>query len=200
MITEDICSDDILEQIALIHRAMLPDGFLSTLGTPFLKTIYRELAADPNSQLLCAATDQNTTLGFICGTISTSSLYKRFVASNLLRVFVILLPHLLSYQLWKKLCQTLFVPRRNKQNELPPPQLLNFCVSVDYQGKGVGKLLFHDLMGWFQTKNIREVTITTGRKQQSAQSFYEGHGLQRLGAYSLHQTNDSVVYIWKIDP
>ena len=197
-ITEDTCSDEVLEEIALIHRTMLPDGFLSTLGTPFLKTIYREIAADPNSQLLCAAAPRNVTLGFICGTTSTSSLYRRFVTRNIFCTFVNLSPKLLSYRFLLKISQTLFIPSRNKQNELPAPQLLNFCVSADYQGKGVGRLLFSNLRHWFETRHINEVTITTGCEQQSAQSFYEAHGLQPLGTCSLHKPNDSVIYIWKM--
>lgn len=197
-ITGDTCNDGVLEEIALIHQAMLPDGFLSTLGTPFLKTIYREIAVDQNSRLLCAVGPQDITLGFICGSTSTSSLYRRFVTRNLFRAFVILLPKLLSYQLLLKISQTLFIPSRNKKNELPAPQLLNFCVSADYQGKGVGKQLFAQLRHWFKTRNINEVTITTGCEQQNAQSFYEAHGLQPLRACSLHKANDSVIYIWKI--
>lgn len=197
-ITGDTCNDEAFEEIALIHQAMLPDGFLSTLGTPFLKTIYREIAADPNSQLLCATDLRNVTLGFICGTTSTSSLYRRFITRNLCRTFARLSPKLLSYRFLLKISQTLFIPSRNKQNELPAPQLLNFCVSARHQGKGVGKQLFAKLRHWFKTRNINEVTITTGCEQQNAQSFYEAHGLQPLGACSLHKANDSVIYIWKL--
>ena len=195
-ITKENKTDPILSTIASIHKDTLTSGFLSTLGTPFLKTVYSELASDPNSQLICAF-DGEDLVGFICGTTNTLVFYKRFIIRNALRVIWILLPRLFSLKFLKKVLETLFIPRQTQNIELPVAQLLNFCVSKNYQGAGIGCQLFNHLISWFQSTNTHAVTIITGSEQKQAQAFYHKQGLQHENSISLHDESQSYIYVWK---
>ncbi|MGI9460608.1 MAG: GNAT family N-acetyltransferase [Pirellulales bacterium] len=195
-ITKYSCNDLALEEISSIHQKVLKDGFLSSLGRPFLRSIYRELANDPQSCLLCALQNNNI-VGFICGTTNTSAFYKRYLKQNIVRGIFTLLPKFLSFQFLKKIIETLTIPTRTKQIELPTAQLLNFCVSERCQGNGIGGLLFNRLTVWFHSKNISEVTIITGKEQKIAQRFYHRQGLKEYSTVEIHDNNESVVFIWK---
>ena len=194
-VTKDSCDGLTLDQISSIHQETLEHGFLSSLGGQFLKQIYRELAKDPNSHLVCATRNQ-VIVGFICGTTNTSAFYKRFLKRNLLYGMLVLFPKLVSFRVLKRIIETLIIPSKTKNISLPSAQLLNFCISEEYQGKGVGGSLFKRLMSWFQSKNISEVTIITGKDQLSAQRFYHKQGLNQQNTVVLHDSNESVVYIW----
>lgn len=195
-IMKDSCDEYLLSKISSIHQETLQGGFLSSLGSSFLKKIYRELANDPNSHLICAMHNE-VIVGFICGTTNTSSFYKRFLQRNLVSGIIFLLPKLSSARVLKKLVETLVIPSRTKKIALPSAQLLNFCISNQYQGKGLGKLLFNALMSWFQSNDINEVTIITGQEQKAAQHFYHKQGLEQKNTVSIHDDNESVVYIWE---
>ena len=109
---------------------------------------------------------------------------------------LVLFPKLVSFRVLKRIIETLIIPSKTKNISLPSAQLLNFCISEEYQGKGVGGSLFKRLMSWFQSKNISEVTIITGKDQLSAQRFYHKQGLNQQNTVALHDNDESVVYIW----
>lgn len=194
-VTKDSCDGITLDQISSIHQETLEHGFLSSLGGQFLKQIYRELAKDPNSHLVCATHNQ-VIVGFICGTTNTSVFYNRFLKRNVIYGMLVLFPKLMSFQGLKKIIETLIIPSKTKKISLPSAQLLNFCISKEFQGNGVGGSLFKTLMSWFQSNNISEVTIITGKDQLSAQRFYQKQGLNQQNTVALHDNDESVVYIW----
>lgn len=197
-INSDSYDDNMLNKISSIHQQVLKNGFLSSLGNSFLKSIYRELAIDSHSCLLCVLQD-NTVAGFICGTTNTSVFYKRYLRRNFLRSCFALLPKISSFKFLKRIVETLAIPTQTKKIELPPAQLLNFCVSDQCQGNGIGTLLFDNLMLWFHRNNISEVTIITGKEQVSAQRFYKKQGLREQTKVTIHDNSESVVFICDLE-
>src|SRR5690606_36362314 len=67
--------------MAAMHQRSITTGFLSTLGTPFLRLLYRALVTDPDGVAVIAEDDSGP-VGFVAGTRSTSAFYRRFAVKH----------------------------------------------------------------------------------------------------------------------
>lgn len=188
---------DVFNQMADIHREAISEGFLSTLGQGFLVTLYQGLSDSPNS-FVFATLDEGRMLGFIVGAMDTGSVYKEFMRRAGVKAFVKLLPKLVSVARVKRVFETLLYPKSKKGDQLPEPEILNFCVRKEAQGKGVGSVLFRELCDEFRRRGVPAIRIVTGESQKSAQSFYEKHGAQLASQIEVHKDTKSRVYVFAI--
>ena len=125
-------------QIASIHKAEIKEGFLSTLGVSFLSLLYQSLSYSPNSFLILAE-DERKIIGFICGGVDTNKVIKHFIIRHGIFALPKLIINLFSLNKIRRIFETILYPAQNVNYDLPKPEILNFCVSNEFQGKGVGK-------------------------------------------------------------
>lgn len=189
---------EIYKQVASIHKAEIGSGFLSTLPLNFLAGLYRAFADSPYSFLLIAKDSNNTVVGFICGGINTGKVIKRFLFRNSIQSFPYLILRLFSIKTIKKIFETLLYPLKENDNNLPKPEILNFCVSSNAQRHGIGKKLFRTLVEEFHNQGIRTFKIVTGENQVKAQQFYENINAIKIKETEIHQGIKSFIYIYNI--
>jgi ribosomal protein S18 acetylase RimI-like enzyme len=187
----------VLTQCAEIHRNEIREGFLSTLGQDFLVVLYKTLA-DTGSAFVFAALDGERVLGFIVGAEDTGAVYKEFMRRAGFKAFVKLAPRMLSVGRIKRVFETVLYPKRKKGDDLPEPEILNFCVRSSLQGTGVGSSLFKELRAEFSRRGVEQIRIVTGENQRSAQTFYEKRGARLAANIEVHKDSSSRVYVFDI--
>ncbi len=181
-------------QVARLHAAAITEGFLTSLGHPFLVALYDGLSRS-RSAFVITATKGSDLLGFICGATDTRRAYLDFALSRGgPRAALRLLPRLISPRTVRRVAETLLYPTKQTAVELPRAEILNFCVSEAHRGKGVGRRLFEALLAEFARRHVAEIRIVTGSEQRQAQAFYDRVGSTRVTELEVHEGTSSVVY------
>lgn len=195
-----ISSDDgreVFNQIALIHKKVIDQGFLASFSLTALSRLYRAIAGSKLC-FLFGAFQGDRVVGFICGSESTDQFYKEFFMKNSLIMLPLIINKLFSIKNIKRIFETLFYPSKEECRELPKAEILNFCVLNEMQGKGVGKRLFASLTGEFKHRNIQQIKIVTGESQESAQNFYAKHNASLVEKIEIHKGTGSLIYLYDI--
>lgn len=189
---------ELARAVARLHVAATDHDFLSSLGEPFLTSLYEGLASS-RSAFVITATYAGELLGFICGVTSTRRAYLDFMLSRRSPWAALrLLPKLASLSTARRVTETLLSPAREAEVPLPAAEILNFCVSEARRGQGVGRRLFEALLAEFARRSVREIRIVTGADQVSARIFYDRIGAQRAAELENHEGKTSIVYTYSI--
>jgi len=184
-------------QIAKIHQDEIVEGFLSTLGVKFLSKLYCSLCDSPYAFLYVAVIN-NRICGFICGSTDTSKVYKYFIMRNGIFILPLIIPKILSFKKIRRIFETLIYPQKKENVVLPKNEILNFCISSNFQRKGIGKKLFKVLVNEFKSLNLNRIKIVTGANQIKAQKFYESAGAIKFTDIEVHRDSKSFIYVYNI--
>ncbi len=184
-------------EISNIHIQEISEGFLSSLGATFLTRLYQIFAASPHAELIAALAGDRI-IGFICVATNTSEVYKFFIRTAGISAAVRLLPKLVSPARLFRVLETLLYPSKGRSADLPKAEILNFCVTREMQGKGVGKKLFDAAMTCLKSRGVESIRIVTGEHQRSAQHFYDKIGARRVGDLEVHRGSTSILYVYEI--
>jgi ribosomal protein S18 acetylase RimI-like enzyme len=187
----------VFQACARIHRDEITAGFLSTMGEDFLAQLYRTIARSSSAFLFIARTNHRI-LGFVCGSQDTKRVYRDFLLHAGLRMVPKLLPTLFSIARVKRVFETLRYPRRRELATLPDAEILNFCVSSDAQGLGIGRALFGKMLVEFKSRGVECIRIVVGESQKTAQRFYAAAGAEQVARVSVHRESPSIVYLYRL--
>ena len=134
-----------------------------------------------------------------CIFLSTFCRYSNLSPSTLSFLFLTFFCSLEKYSLtFKSIIETLFYPAQKFNYDLPKPEILNFCVSNEFQRKGVGKQLFYALIDKFRQIGIDQIKIVTGENQKKAQKFYESLSAKKVAEIEVHKGIKSLIYTYSI--
>ena len=190
--------EEYFNQIAKIHQVEIIEGFLSTMGVKFLSKLYSNLCDSPYAFLYVAMIN-NRICGFICGSTDTSKVYKYFIIRYGIFILSTIIPKILSFKKIGRMLEALIYPQKKENVGLPKNEILNFCVSRDFQRKGIGKKLFKILVDKFKSLNFNRIKIVTGVSQIKAQRFYESLGAIKVTDIEIHRNTKSLIYIYDIN-
>ena len=188
----------ILGDCADIHLQVIPDGFLPTFGRYFLLQLYDYLASSQKSFLIVSRVN-DTTVGFICGSFGTGSLYRHFVIRKAALIGIPVLRRLFIRGTLRKIWEVVRYPAGEEKDDLPGSEILNFCVTRSSQGQGVGRSLFQALCDEYKRCGIQDIRIVTGSDQLAAQKFYEKEGARLRQKLQVHEGHVSLMYTLRID-
>ncbi len=180
-------------KIARLHKEYIASGFLSSMGTPLLELVYNSMI-NSDVAFCIVARDDTRVIGFASGTTSMSGFYKQFIKDNFFRTFVLLIPKVLNPSYMKKILESLFYPIRKKK-DMPDAELLSIVVNKDYQGKGISRDLFLELVCEFRKRNVNKFKVVAGNNLLAARKFYEKMGGVLLDEIEVHDGEKSKVYI-----
>jgi len=182
------------ETVARLHCDYINQGFLATLGVPFLTLLYEAIDKDSESILLVERIDK-VIVGFVTGTRSLGQIYKK----------LLLRPHRLIYSLrhcflslskMHKIIEVLLINKDvNVSADLPKEELLSIVVNSGYQGGGHAENLFKALCCHFKEKGASNFRIVVGNNLERAHAFYTKMGSIPIKEIQVHKGSDSVVYI-----
>jgi ribosomal protein S18 acetylase RimI-like enzyme len=181
-------------KVARLHCEHLNNGFLATLGPPFLALLYEAIDQGVDSVLIVKEIDGNV-VGFVSGAASLRPIYKRLLFRPF-SLFISLLSCFLSLSKLFKIIEILRISKNNPVFKgLPRHELLTIVVDPQYQGQGHAEDLFTSLCGYFQTVNVANFKIVVGSDLARAHAFYLKMGCNVAGKIEVHKGKDSLVYV-----
>ncbi|WP_433825619.1 GNAT family N-acetyltransferase [Actinoplanes sp. CA-015351] len=186
--------------IARLHAGEVPDGFLSSLGEPVLRLLYRHAAGSRLGVVLLAeSVETGEPLGYICGATDTSALFAEFVRRRWPLAVPTIVPRLMHPARAFRMLETLAYPGSSDAG-LPRAEIMNFVVVPSMRGSAVATRLFEHLMRSFTDRGVPAVKVVTGEQQRRAHGFYEKSGSVLHGRTAIHRGHQSRIYIHTLSP
>lgn len=183
--------------IARLHCDHINQGFLATLGVPFLTLLYEAIDEDNQSVLLVERVDRSV-VGFVSGTRGLGRIYKQLLLKPL-RLIYSLKSCLVSPSKMYKIIEVLLISKDSDiSSDLPKQELLSIVVNPAYQGGGHAENLFKALCCHFRTEGASSFSIVVGSNLDRAHAFYTKMGSIPVKEIQVHKGADSVVYVKKL--
>lgn len=181
-------------QVAISHSSSIKTGFLSTLGIPFLSTLYKAIDKCPHSCLITKKGDSNNITGFISGAISVKKMYKWIIFRYGLQFFFLVIIQALNPKFLKKIIETLFYSLKKDSLEnsaseikLVDAELLSMAVSEDARGQGIGGELIEELDSWLLKKSVKVYKVVTFSEDKISNGFYLKNGFALERSFKHHE-------------
>jgi ribosomal protein S18 acetylase RimI-like enzyme len=180
--------------VARLHCDHIDQGFLATLGVPFLTLLYEAIDKDSESVLLVERVDRSV-VGFVSGTRGLGRIYKQLLLRPH-RLIYALKTSILSPSKMYKIAEVVLMSKDNNVSaNLPKQELLSIVVNPAYQGGGHAENLFKALCVHFRTGGVRSFRIVVGSSLARAHAFYVKMGCTPVNKIQVHKGTDSMVYI-----
>ena len=180
--------------VASLHCDHINQGFLATLGVPFLTLLYEAIDKDSESVLLVERVDRSV-VGFVTGTRGLGRIYKQLLLKPL-RLIYSLKSCLLSPSKMYKIIEVLLISKDSDiSSDLPKQELLSIVVNPAYQGGGHAENLFKALCFHFREEGASSFRIVVGSSLDRAHAFYTKMGSIPVKEIQVHKGADSVVYV-----
>ncbi len=180
--------------VARLHCDYINQGFLASLGVPFLTLLYEAIDKDSESVLLVERMDLKI-VGFVSGTQGSWRIYKQLL-SKPLRLIYSLKSCLLSPPKLYKIIELLFMRRdSNISPNLPRQELLSIVVDPAYRGRGHAANLFNAICYHFRKEGVTSFNIIVGSNLHRAHAFYTKMGSIPVKEIQVHKGACSVVYV-----
>lgn len=181
--------------IAELHKTQISQGFMSSLGLPFLSLLYCSMCCSQRAFCLVAEDGQGIA-GFISGAVSVKQFYLEFIKKYFFRATLILSKRLFIPGTVAKIFETLLYPK--KEGDMPHAELLSIVVDERCRGMGMSSRLFQELSNEFKRRGAGDFKVVVGDKLVAACKFYEKMGGRRLGDIEVHRGDKSRVYMWSL--
>ena len=185
----------IYQDAASLHIASIPSGFLPTLGLKFLSLMYRCID-EAASTILITKYNDDQLVGFVTGSVGTSSLYRSMLSHPFVLVFA-LFPVVFRIKKVRKVFSILRHSSGSVRASYPAPELLTICVNSSFRRQGIADELYFKLCNDFKSKSVNEFVIIVG-KALDANRFYLKHGATVVGQLQVHAGSDSNIFIQRI--
>ena len=180
--------------IARLHCDHINQGFLATLGVPFLTLLYEAIDEDRESVLLVERVDRSI-VGFVTGTRGLARIYKQLLLKPF-RLIYSLKSCILSPSKMYKIIEILLISKHSDvSSELPKEELLSIVVNPIYQGGGHAENLFNALCSHFIEEGASSFNIVVGSDLDRAHAFYTKMGSTPVKEIEVHKGAVSVVYV-----
>jgi GNAT superfamily N-acetyltransferase len=186
--------------LALLHKENINQGFLSSLGEPFLRSLYIYLI---KKELVIISRDGNIIMGFVSYSYESSGIIKRFIISRPQVIFTILFSLIKRPSLIRSVFETMKAPGKSngqlQLNEiLPTGELLSITVDPKYQNSGTGTILLNALESELKRSGIKSYKVIAGECLAGANRFYQKKGFCQVGTINIHGESLSNLYIKNI--
>lgn len=187
-------NEEVYRQVAQLHASNIDQGFLSSLGTPFLSLLYEAIDINESSVLLIAR-HEGRVVGFVTGAEGMGSIYRQLL-NRWPRLFVALLPAIASPRKLFKIAEILLISKKAMPLQgLPHAELMSIAVERGQRGQGYAQKLYQGLVEHFQQRGIPRFRIVVGQQLESAHRFYKRMGAEPVGNLEVHQGHASVMYV-----
>lgn len=184
-------------QVAALHAANINQGFLATLGVPFLALMYRALDEADGSVLLTEE-QGGRVVGFVSGGEGMGAIYRRMLRYPV-RLGLSLLPSLVRPKRLKRILEILrYGGSATAGQDLPNAELLSIAVDVSVRGTGVAERLYRQLQAHFSGRGVGAFRIVVGDSLAPAHRYYRKMGAKPVDRIEVHAGEGSVVYLQEV--
>ena len=183
--------------LAALHSKTLTEGFLSRLGTSFLKSLYTFLI---KHEIVLVYTEGEKVTGFVSCSVNTAGMMKKFLISSPKGISSIAWNLIKNPFLIKSLVETFLAPSKSTKTEiytveLPHTELLSISVDPDAQKNQIGTQLIEALEIILRKKGIKKYKVVAGESLAGANKFYLKNGFVLASKIRIHGNSLSNVYI-----
>ena len=181
-------------QVAALHADSIDQGFLATLGVPFLALMYRAIEETPGSVLLVEE-QGGRVVGFVSGGSGMGPIYRRMLRRPV-RLGLALLPSMFRLRRLKRIIEIVrYGSGTSWPAGLPDAELLSIAVDPAWRGKGIAESLYSRLVTHFSTNEVPAFRIVVGATLLPAHRFYRRMGACVAGEVEVHAGESSLMYV-----
>jgi ribosomal protein S18 acetylase RimI-like enzyme len=192
-----------LTAVAMLHRRVFSDSFLTHLETRFIKRYYGEFVGSVGAYGFVATNDE-AVLGFVVGVTDLARFYRyyyrrnfgtialivcaRFLADPMIRQNIASRIHHIRYAL-----SSLAGHRRAMFKTASPitTRLLSIGVGPEFRGSGIADALVHGLCERLRQDGVEQVGLSVRADNDRAVGFYEKTG------WVHERVADGVIYLYR---
>jgi len=185
---------EVFKKCAALHEKEISTGFISSLGTTFLSSLYASISKCPFSTVLYSESPGSSG-GFVAGAVSTQKMYKWIIPRyGLLFFFQLCLIALNPIKL-KKILETFFYAllkkedKRKSSDNSVEAELLSIVVDPACRKKGTGKKLITSLEEYFISQSIDTYKVVTWTEDTVSNKFYISCGFNLASQFSHHNNS-----------
>ena len=173
---------------ASLHARLINEGFLSSLGARFLGRLYSRITRAEGSFLLIAQAQQST-VGFIAGSVSVSRLYRSFLLRDGVAAFLGAPVRLVLSS--PRVLETL---RHGRGDEvIEGGELLAVAVDPTWRGQHVGGQLVDAFLREIEERGLSAAHVVVGAENAAAIAMYRRAGFAPARTFELHRGTQSLV-------
>jgi len=184
-------------QVAELHISGIATGFISSLGTDFVRVLY-ETIAESRFGFGLVAEIKGRVVGSVVFTPDINKLYKSVIFKRGLYFTFLLAPKMLSISRIKKIFETIFYPGRVNNLDVPGAELLSIVVAPKERGKGLSCMLTRKGLEECHQRGIERVKVLVGADNKPANALYLKCGFQLVGQMENHGIVSNV-YVARTD-
>jgi ribosomal protein S18 acetylase RimI-like enzyme len=182
-----------LPHVASLHADLIREGFLSSLGAPFLQRLYRRVVRSADGFVLVAATDPDAAVtGFVAGVGSVGGLYRSFLLRDGVVAGIRAAPTLVRAV--PRVVETLRYPAAT--GDLPDAEILAVAVAERAGGRGVGRTLVRAATTAFVRRGVTTAKVVTTADNAPALAMYRAAGFAPVAGVEVHAGRASEVLVW----
>ena len=179
----DKADTDYILKISKLHMFAFPDFFLTQLGLPFLKTLYRGYLEDDNSGIIVAEINGKLA-GFIAYSNEYSEFYKGLLKRRLIQFAFCSLLAVIRHPFFLKRLLGAFRKSDDAKKEEPYVELASICVNPKTEGRGIGSKLIDKLKELTDFTMYEYINLETDACDNDVvNKFYMKNGFQLARNY-----------------
>lgn len=184
-------------QVAKLHASNINQGFLATLGVPFLSLMYQAIDEGEQSVLLTEESG-NQIVGFVSGAVGMVPIYRNMLRHPL-RLTASLVPSIVRPgRLWRILETLRYSRGRANPAGWPDAELLSIAVHPRVRGTGLSERLYRRLGDHFLNLGVPAFRIVVGKALGPAHRYYLRMGATPIGKVEVHAGEESIVYVHRL--
>ena len=172
-----------IEEISRLHMKAFPDFFLTKLGLPFLKTLYKGYLEDENSGIIVAELNGKLA-GFIAYSNEYSKFYKELLKKHLFRFALCSLLAAIHHPSFCKRLLGAFRKSEDVKRAEPYVELASICVNPKVEKRGIGTKLIQYLKEITDYSAYAYINLETDAHDNDAvNQFYIRNGFELAREY-----------------
>lgn len=185
-----------IDDVVRVHLEAFPGFFLTDLGAPFLRVMYKTFLMDANGIFVVHRSEMGELDGFAVGTL-TSQTRDRWLALRFLPEFMVAaIPAMLARprQVGVRLAQRFF--ETDEMPEMPKGSAVLRSIGVlgSARGAGAADALLRAFEGDASARGACRLCLTTNEDDnQRAQRFYAKHGYEMVTRF--HQSGSRRMWL-----
>jgi ribosomal protein S18 acetylase RimI-like enzyme len=180
-----------------MHAKAIDQGFLPTLGEPFLALLYQAIDESHGASIFVEERNGNI-VGFVAGGVGMKPIYKRLLLHPF-RLSLALIPSLFRPGRWRRIAEIVrHTSKSPGEARFPSAELMSLAVAEGWRGKGIAEVLYQRLRQSFAERGISEFKIIVGGQLDVAQRFYRRMGAEAVSQTEIHGGESSVIFTHRI--
>lgn len=180
-----------VDRIAQLHAARINEGFLTSLGVPFLRRLYRRVLRSPDAFII-VEDHEHDVVGFAAGVADLGALYRRFMVHDGPLAALRAAPRLV--RAIPRVLETMRYPTTTA--DLPDAEILALAVAADHAGRGIGRQLVDAATTAFRDRGIDAAKVVTTSDNPAALAMYRACGFVSTVKVEVHAGRESEVLVW----